>query len=155
MLDRTALMALGLGQKFAQLPEIFALIERSGDRRILDDMVLACRLKQREQAGASPSSALRTQFEQHIPGVFLGENVPRVSKCARTKSRPMRGISSKLVISPPAISRARSSKSSAARGEARPIKAVSTARGFGKSFRTAAVMIPSVPSEPMKRFLRS
>src|ERR1700682_2803673 len=31
MLDRAAFMALSVRQKFAQLPEIFALIERGGD----------------------------------------------------------------------------------------------------------------------------
>ena len=31
------------------------------------------------------------------------------------------------------------------------MKAVSTARGRGKSFKTAAVMIPSVPSAPMSQ----
>ena len=37
----------------------------------------------------------------------------------------------------------------------RPTKAVARVRGRGNSFSTAAVMMPSVPSEPMKRCFRS
>src|ERR1700730_16858396 len=85
MLDRAAFMALGVRQKFAQLPEIFALIERGGDRRILDDMFLARRFEEREQSRGKPLPALRTQFEQHVPSVFAGQNLARAFKMREEK----------------------------------------------------------------------
>ena len=62
---------------------------------------------------------------------------------------------SKLVTSPPVRSCAMPRSSSAASAEATPATAVSTERGRGTSRSTAAVMTPSVPSAPMKRFFRS
>ena len=43
----------------------------------------------------------------------------------------------------------------AAWGVDKPMNAVSTARGRGNRRSTAAVMMPSVPSAPMKRWRRS
>ena len=51
--------------------------------------------------------------------------------------------------------RRRWNRSSVRRAEAQPMNAVAVVFGRGTSFSTAAVMMPSVPSEPTKRFLRS
>src|SRR3984893_17067780 len=78
MFDRAAFLALRIRQKFAHLPEIFALIDRRGDLRILDDMFFARRFKEREQSRGKPLPALRTQFEQHVPQVLSRKNFARV-----------------------------------------------------------------------------
>ena len=67
----------------------------------------------------------------------------------------MRGISSKLVTVWPSAARASLKNAKAFVGSARPTKAVARERGLGNSFNAAAVMIPSVPSAPMKRFFKS
>ena len=71
------------------------------------------------------------------------------------KSTAMSASSSKLVSAPAASFCEIDSSFSAASGDCRPTKAVSTARGFGNSFSVAAVMMPSVPSAPMNRLRRS
>ena len=71
------------------------------------------------------------------------------------KSTAMSDNNSKLVRLPAASFCEIASSFSASAGDLRPTKAVSTARGFGNSFRVAAVMMPSVPSAPMKRLRRS
>ncbi len=70
------------------------------------------------------------------------------------KSMTISDTSSKLVTLPLASERATPSSASASCGDLTPMKAVSTARGFGNSFSTAAVMMPSVPSAPMNRLCR-
>ncbi len=60
-------------------------------------------------------------------------------------------ISSKPVSAAPQRACSRFSKASAWRGESSATRAVSTPRGAGNSFNTAAVMTPSVPSAPMNR----
>jgi len=75
--------------------------------------------------------------------------------CLRTISRAKRGRYSKAVSSSPMVRRRLSNRLSAAWGEAQPTKATTCVLGLGKSFSTAAVMIPSVPSEPTNRFFRS
>jgi len=46
-------------------------------------------------------------------------------------------------------------RATAAAGFSTATNAVARLRGFGKSFITAAVMMPSVPSAPTKRCFRS
>src|SRR5271154_2028615 len=78
MLDRAAFTALSGRQKFAQLPEIFPLLKRRGDRRILDDVFFARRFEEREQSRGKPLGTLRTQFEKHVPQVLARQNLARV-----------------------------------------------------------------------------
>ncbi len=50
---------------------------------------------------------------------------------------------------------ARPNRANAASGDFKPAQATSRPFGFGTSFITAAVMMPSVPSAPTNRFFRS
>ena len=69
---------------------------------------------------------------------------------------PMRGKNSNEVrLEAHAMTCARWSSASASAGLATAAKAVDFPCGSGKSFSVAAVMMPSVPSAPMKRCLRS
>ncbi len=70
-------------------------------------------------------------------------------------STAMRGRYSNVVTQSPVASRKRASRSTAACMPGTATNAVSIVRGCGNSFRLAAVMIPSVPSAPMKRSRRS
>ncbi len=74
---------------------------------------------------------------------------------ATLKRTAISAISSKLVSSLAAASRASCNSVSACCGERSPTKAVATARGLGNSLSVAAVMMPSVPSAPMNRSRRS
>src|ERR1700724_4711842 len=85
MLDRATFMALGVRQKFAQIPDIFALIERRGNYRILDDVFLVRRFEEREQSRGKSLPALRTQFEQHVPQVLARQNFTRAFKMREDK----------------------------------------------------------------------
>ncbi len=71
------------------------------------------------------------------------------------KSTAISESNSKLVSVPAASFCEIDNSFSASAGDLRPTKAVSIARGFGNSFSVAAVMMPSVPSAPMKRLRRS
>lgn len=70
------------------------------------------------------------------------------------KSTAISDSSSKLVSALAASLCAIVSRLKAASGDFSPAKAVSIARGFGNSFSVAAVMMPSVPSAPMKRLCK-
>ncbi|WP_035681897.1 hypothetical protein [Azospirillum brasilense] len=61
-----------------------------------------------------------------------------------------RWISSKVMMRSPATPLARVSRSTASLGADTATSAVAVARGSGDSFSTAAVTMPSVPSDPMK-----
>ena len=67
----------------------------------------------------------------------------------------MSDMTSKAVRLWPALSWTKPKRASAVSGSARATKAVAFSAGLGKSLRTAAVMMPSVPSEPMNRSFRS
>ena len=71
------------------------------------------------------------------------------------RSRPTRGISSKAVSWSPVAARARANSAIASSTRPRPRNAVSISRGLGNSLSVAAVMMPSVPSPPMKSCFRS
>ena len=62
---------------------------------------------------------------------------------------------SKAVSAGPACSSARAKKAGAVSSALRPAMQVTRSTGFGNRRSTAAVMMPSVPSEPMIRSLRS
>ena len=88
----------------------------------------------------------------HGEGADSGWRTPawRIVNC-----RAMSAMSSKATTRLPLISFASDRRSTAACGEGTAMKAVSWLFGLGKSFITAAVMMPSVPSAPMKRSRRS
>ena len=67
----------------------------------------------------------------------------------------MRGMISNAVSAGPAWPRARAKKAGAVSSALKPAMQVTRSTGLGKSRSTAAVMMPSVPSEPMIRSLRS
>ena len=79
----------------------------------------------------------------------------RAPACLTTISMPSRDMISKLVTPPAVRSAASPSRSTAACTDGIAAQAVSTERGRGTRRSTAAVMMPSVPSAPMKRFFRS
>ncbi len=68
---------------------------------------------------------------------------------------PARGSSSKLTRESPLAARQRARSSTAASRSRSAAKAVTRSFGAGKSRSTAAVMMPSVPSAPMKSCFRS
>jgi len=86
-------------------------------------------------------------------GEASGAAMPGTCRCAI--SRPRRGMSSKAVSWSPLAARAWAKSAIASSTRERPRKAVSVSRGRGKSFKVAAVMMPSVPSLPMKSCFRS
>ncbi len=86
-------------------------------------------------------------------GRSSGSRVP--DPCFRANSMPMRGISSKVVSARPEASRAAAKKRAAWSRLSKPPMAVARSAGRGASLSTAAVMMPSVPSEPMKRSFKS
>jgi hypothetical protein len=71
------------------------------------------------------------------------------------KSSAARGISSKAVSWSAVAARARAKSAMTSSTLVRPRNAVSISRGFGNSLIVAAVMMPSVPSPPMKSCFRS
>ena len=157
VLDRAALGFCASAKHLAHAPERLGLLEAGGDGGVGDEAVLdagrrGCLPCIVAQALAVPATTARSaRTRDACSRADRATPVP----CLSTNSMPTRAISSKLVTPPPARSCARLSSSSAACGEGTPTKAVSTARGRGNSFSTAAVMMPSVPSAPMNRFLRS
>ena len=82
-----------------------------------------------------------------------GSRLP--ATCLSTSAIAADEISSKAVSSPASRPRACASNASACSGESRPAIATACPAGRGNSFSTAAVMTPSVPSEPMNRSRRS
>ena len=60
MFDRTALLDLRLGNRFAQTPKLGPLLERRSDRRILDDPVLERRLQRLGKRLVQPARAFAT-----------------------------------------------------------------------------------------------
>ena len=75
--------------------------------------------------------------------------------CVTRNSTAMRGISSKAVSIGPALSKARLKSWPAASRLSQAANTVATSAGLGNSLSEAAVMTPSVPSEPISRLLRS
>ncbi len=63
VLDRTAFFALRIGQALAQLPEVRALLERGGDRGVLDDALARAppraRRRKRRRVRSAPGTTLR------------------------------------------------------------------------------------------------
>ena len=74
--------------------------------------------------------------------------------CRSTKSVPSPDISSNALIAAGSCDWKRPNRSSAASGEATAHNATQISRGRGTSFSTAAVMMPSVPSEPTNNWRR-
>ncbi len=103
---------------------------------------------------AQPSRACDDNSISTYQGCAIGERIAQLWPWRTQKSMPIAAMSSKLVTVPPARSLASLSRASAASGEFTPTNAVSTERGRGNSFSTAAVMMPSVPSAPMNRLLQ-
>ncbi len=88
-------------------------------------------------------------------GARLAAGSRAIMRCLSCSSMPKRGISSNAVSREPTRSRIRVNSSSAFSGPSNEQKAVSCASGLGNSFSVAAVMMPSVPSAPTSRSLRS
>ena len=62
-------LALRLGQALAQLPEGRALLERGGDRGVLDDALLERRLERAGEGFVESALRLGGRFDQHEPVV--------------------------------------------------------------------------------------
>ena len=148
---------LHLAELFADAPERLGLFEAVGDGGI----ARPARARRRRAAYPPACRAGRSRRCEDSSistyqgcGAASGSRQPAAWLQHAFDARS-RGINSKLVTPPPARSVAMPSRSSAASGEGRPTKAVSTERGRGTSRSTAAVITPSVPSAPMNRFFRS
>ena len=103
VLDRAALEALHLRQRLAQLPEGGALLERAGERRVGDEARSPAprRGRSRPPRRARPRLCAETSISTYQgEGSASGSRVPAAWRS--TNSRPMRGISSKVVSVPPA-----------------------------------------------------
>ncbi len=74
--------------------------------------------------------------------------------CLSTKSTPTPDMNSNACTAHGSCAWKRANSSSAASGEATAHSATAVSRGRGASFSTAAVMTPSVPSEPTKSWRR-
>ena len=104
---------------------------------------------------AQAFARLRRQFHQHIPVVLARERIAarrrvpdrEIERDARDQLEARHAAAGALIGE--IEQRERPS------GEGTPMNAVSTARGRGNSFSTAAVMMPSVPSAPTKMWRRS
>ena len=59
VLDRAAFLALRVGQAFAQLPEVGALLERGGDRSVLNDALLERRFERAGEGVVESARSLR------------------------------------------------------------------------------------------------
>ena len=68
---------------------------------------------------------------------------------------PMRGRISNAVSAGPARSKSRAKKAGAVSSALKPAMQVTFSATLGNRRNTAAVMMPSVPSEPIMRSLRS
>ena len=107
-------------------------------------------------SSASRSPASRSATSQSISayhgwGSANGSRWPGM--CASTSSMPKRGMTSNMARCSP--TRARSRRRMACSGLSSPTMARCTKAGFGNSLSEAAVMMPSVPSAPRNRRLRS
>ncbi len=98
----------------------------------------------------------RRDLDQHVPRPVAGKR--RRSILGELQREIERRLADQLeggeVAAGKLASPARTAQS-AASGDETPAQPTSRPRGFGKIFSTAAVMMPSVPSAPTKRFFRS
>ena len=117
------------------------------------DRLAEQRLGERRQASAF---ARARQLEQHIPimrgrsGSRVARHMPQArnrARCAARSRTPSASVRRRRKDARRRRARSRAGSS--------PANAVTVSAGLGKSRNTAAVMMPSVPSEPMKRSLRS
>ena len=74
--------------------------------------------------------------------------------CFSTNAVPRPDISSNALIAAASCAWKRANNSSASSGEATAQNATAISRGRGASFSTAAVMMPSVPSDPTNNWRR-
>ena len=99
---------------------------------------------------------LRRRFQKHVPGVGLAEGIAHVLAVIEHELQRDALHQFEADDALPELF-ARQAEQARARplGLARPMKAVTRERGFGNSFSAAAVMMPSVPSEPTNKSFRS
>ena len=153
MLDAAARAFLCFREGVAQAPEILRLLQRSGDDRIANDAVFA---RRREQI--SPSRSHARSLPRACDSSINAYQGCRSAKGSRTfgmkrsaNSCARAAQNSNAVSDCPAWRSARRKSFSASSGDWSATMAVSRSAGIGKSFRQAAVMTPSVPSEPIKQ----
>ena len=104
---------------------------------------------------AEPSAFSPDISSNTYQAYFVANGSRAPARFFSTKSMTMRGMNSKAVRPVPAVSCARLNRPSADLKSGMATIAVAFSTGRGNSFSTAAVMMPSVPSEPMNRSLRS
>ena len=150
MLDRRAFLALRLGQALAQLPERRPLVERGGNRGVLNDVLLERRLERACEGFFEPARRLGGRLDKNGPVVPAAQRRAR----AAVAERDVVGVASNQLKARNrgAEALAHQPKSlSASSGLLRPTKAVARARGLANRRSEAAVTTPSVPSAPMNR----
>ncbi len=131
-----------------------ALIERRSDGGVLNQFSLHAGFQHFHQRFGL-ALFVGADLEQHVPFVLALKRIAHAVAVLQHDVEPKRERISNVFTFTPAIDCARLSKASAACGEGMPMNAVSSTLGRGYIFTTAAVMIPSVPSEPMNRCFRS
>ena len=156
VLDAAAFKFLHLGRRLPQGPEGIGLRLGSRDGGIRDNAFPGCVLQngQGRAFGKSLGKGGR-YFKQCIPGITPGERIAvlrevREKKIEKNARDEFKGGQKRASL----FEGARKREAVASR-LGRPAKTVATSAGRGKSFSVAAVMTPSVPSEPMSRLLRS
>ena len=74
-----AFLALRVGQALAQLPEVRALLERGGDRGVLDDALLERRLERAGEGFVEPARRLRGRLDENVPVVGAAQRSARAA----------------------------------------------------------------------------
>ena len=156
MLDAAAFGLLRFRDRLAQPPQRLRLRERSGDDRIRDRACLGSLAEQalEHETRASIADGARN-LDQRIPGCRLGQGRPRLRDVAQHEvdRKPVHELEGREAVARTRFREREQRKADAASGSA--TNAVAFSAGRGNSLRVAAVMTPSVPSEPMKRSRKS
>ena len=136
------------------------LLERSGDRRVRRRRPRPAprRSARSSSSRASSSLAAGRNLHQHVPGMRRVERIARARQVVAQQLDQRAAASARSAVSA-AARRARApcaKQPQRGRRAGDPGDGHAPARaGCGKSFRTAAVTMPSVPSAPMKSCFRS
>ena len=83
VLDRGALLALRLGQALAQTPKRRPLIERGGDRGVLNDVLIERRLESARQGFVEPARRLGGRLHENVPVVPAAQRRARAAVAER------------------------------------------------------------------------
>lgn len=147
--------AIGLGDALAQRPEIRPLGQRLREGPVRDEPRLGRFGEQSLELGRRIHALGQAEIDEHRPVRQVGEGQPPLGHGLGQKGEalPMHEFEPRYQRPEPPL-RAPSS-SSAAAGSRTARSAAPSAAGGRTSFRLAAVMIPSVPSAPIRRLRRS